>query len=336
MFRSAVVKLTLWYVGALFLVCLLFSVPAYNIASASLRRGAERQTNVIRRVQGGVFGPNIAPQLEEQRELQLGEDRHQLIQSLALFNIAIIGLGSVASYWFARRTLRPIEEAHQAQSRFTADASHELRTPLATMQAEIDVALRDKSLNVAGARTILESNLEEIARLRLLSEQLLSLTRWDDSSKVFSTVNMAKVIGPELDAIEAKYGIEINRKMTKKALVYGDSTLLKQLLHILVSNAVVYAAPSDPLVGVEVRKSKDNTMCMIVSDQGPGISASDLPQIFKRFYRGSNASKHGVAGHGLGLALAKQITEAHHGTIDVKSNEGKGTSFTIELPLDAT
>src|SRR5206468_2670794 len=87
-----------------------------------------------------------------QEELALGESR--LLWQLVDLNVAILVLGSAASYWLARRVVRPIEAALESQSRFAADASHELRTPLAAMRTEIEVALKDKALSIADAKTI--------------------------------------------------------------------------------------------------------------------------------------------------------------------------------------
>ncbi len=330
MFKSAVLKLTAWYVGALVFVCLCFSIPAYNIAAARLQRGAERQTDVIRHLPFGAPTTGYFSQLEELREKQLGEDRQQLLRTLFIYNALIVLLGAGASYWFARRTLRPIEETHLAQSRFTSDASHELRTPLATMQAEIDVALRDKSLKLHEARAILQSNLEEVARLQLLSEQLLSLTRLSSRQDSFKPIDLAKLVGGELQGWEKSFAFAISLKGPKKVMVSGDAALLQQVISILVSNAVTYANGVDPKIRISLGAHKKFAR-LAVADQGPGIDPQDLPRIFDRFYRGSNATKSGVAGHGIGLALAKQIVELHDGSINVASGP-KGTTFTIELP----
>src|SRR5690606_24862255 len=102
--------------------------------------------------------------------------------------------GGVGSYYLARRTLRPIEEAHEAQSRFTSDASHELRTPLASMKTELEVALRDPALNKEEMRELLVSNLEEVDKLTKLSQNLLQLSRLEQENIQLERVVLREVI----------------------------------------------------------------------------------------------------------------------------------------------
>ena len=330
MFKSAVIKLTAWQVSALLLVCLLFSIPAYNIAAERLRHGAEQQTQFIARYREAAPA-GLVPFLEQRREEQLGKDRHELLISLVLLNSAILALGTVGSYLFARRTLRPIEEAHAAQSRFTADASHELRTPLATMQTEIDVALRDPSLRLPEAKQVLRSNLEDIARLHSLSEQLLYLTRMDAKDVAMSVVDLNKIIKSEVKRLEKQHSISISVSVAKILRLRANTDLIEQLISILVDNAVKYAGETPPKISVLARQT-GKRIELQVTDEGVGIAPAELPFIFDRFYRGSRASKQTSDGHGLGLALAKAIVQAHDGEITARSDKQHGTVMTITLP----
>jgi signal transduction histidine kinase len=330
MFRSAVLKLTAWYVGALCLVCLVFSLPLYNVASTRLRRGAERQTEVVRQLPEKFIPNSIVPMLERQRERQLDDDRRELLNNFILTNLMIIGAGAVASYLFARRTLRPLEQAHAAQAKFTANASHELRTPLAVMQTEIDVALRNKNMSIADAREILASNLEEVERLRTLSDRLLSLTRSTGDLKRKS-IKLDAVIQSELKRLTKRHKKPITSEIARDVMVSGDATLLRQVLNILVDNAFAYSGVEVPDVNV-VLKQKDDVVTLTVSDKGVGIQPFDLGHIFDRFYRGTDSETVKPEGHGLGLSLARDIIERHDGTITARSKPGKGSSFIISLP----
>lgn len=330
MFRSAVLKLTAWYVGALCLVCLVFSLPLYNVASTRLRRGAERQTEVVRQLPEKFIPNSIVPMLERQRERQLDDDRHELLNNFILTNLMIIGAGAIASYLFARRTLRPLEQAHAAQAKFTANASHELRTPLAVMQTEIDVALRNKNMSIADAREILASNLEEVERLRTLSDRLLSLTRSTGELKRKS-IKLDAVIQSELKRLTKRHKQPIKSEIAKDVVVSGDATLLRQVLNILVDNAFAYSGVEVPGVSV-VLKQKDDEVTLTVTDKGVGIQPRDLDRIFERFYRGAESESAKPEGHGLGLSLARDIIERHDGTITARSKPGKGSSFIISLP----
>ncbi|HTE22020.1 MAG TPA: HAMP domain-containing sensor histidine kinase [Candidatus Limnocylindria bacterium] len=331
-FASAVRKLTLWYVGALFAVCLVFSTATYVVASNRLEHGAQKQTAIIE----GFDGPTgvLIPRVKTLRDQQIAEDRQQLLRSIVLANIVILALGAYFSYQFAKQTLQPIEAAHDAQARFTTDASHELRTPLATMQAEIEVALRDKKFNAAQARQVLHSNLEEIARLRGLSEQLLGLTRLDSGSLTRVRVPISQVVAEEIAHFKKQHpDATIEGTLAPKLTIQGDEKLLRQLITILADNAIKYAGNQPARLSIELKKL-DSAIQLSVADQGIGIKATEIPHIFDRFYRGSNATKHSPSGHGLGLSLAKQIVEAHDGTIQATSQPGKGSAFTVKLAPD--
>lgn len=331
MFKSAVFKLTAWYVGVLMIVCLMFSLPIYTVASARLQRGAELQTDIVRRLPKRYGSQAYLPLLEEQREQQLDNDRQQLFSSLLLTNLLIIAVGAVASYTFARRTLRPIEKSHAAQVRFTSDASHELRTPLAVMQTEIEVALRNKKLTVAESRQILDSNLEEVARLRLLSDQLLSLARAGNEPLKQTKVDLNALLKSEGTKLSKRFKVPIHVESSKNLYVWADTPLLRQVLDIIIENAVVYGGAKSSAISVKAGTSL-NSIKIDITDQGPGISPVDLPYVFDRFYRGKNASTSNNEGHGLGLALASDIIKRHDGDLSVKSKLGKGSTFTIHLP----
>ena len=145
MFTSATVKLTAWYLINLIVICLIFSFIIFGLSTSEISNRLER---LQIRVEGSTQtltlpGPVT---LNEVRKNQTEEARASIFIGLVYMNIAVIALGGFGSYVLARRTLRPIEEAHEAQSRFTSDASHELRTPLAVMKSEIQVALRDSDM----------------------------------------------------------------------------------------------------------------------------------------------------------------------------------------------
>jgi two-component system sensor histidine kinase CiaH len=329
MFESAVKKLTLWYVGALFLVCLFFSIPTYTFASLQLGQAARRQTEIIRQFDGTII--QVPSRLSALRDEQLDHDRRQLLNNIILANLVILVLGAYLSYQFAKRTLTPIEEAHEAQARFTTDASHELRTPLAIMQAEIEVALRDPKFSAKDGKAILTSNLEEIARLRTLSEQLLNLTRLDRGKLQKTTVHLDKIVQKEVEHTEKHRHIDLEQTIQKNVQLSGDADLLRELVKILIDNAIRYAGDTPPRIAVTLKKTDSQTV-LAITDHGIGIKASELPYVFDRFYRGSSATRHSATGHGLGLAIAKQIVDAHGGAITATSAPGKPTIFTVALP----
>ncbi len=336
MFRSALFKLTAFYFGLLFFVCIAFSVPTFSIASERISRGAERQTEIFRDYddpvpvkpgQPGRFDPD--GELRRRVDDQVEDDRDELLQTIIMTNLAVLTLGTALCFLFAKRTLRPIEDFHKAQSRFTADASHELRTPLTVMKTEIEVALLQK-LDAPKLREVLTSNLEEIDRLSALSDQLLSLTRVSEPKDAPTKVELSQLVEHEISTSEKKFSLTIDRDIEDNITIEGIESLLRDLINILISNAVQYAGDAEPVISVSLTR-RDSHIELVVRDKGMGIDPNDLPHVFERFYRGAKALKKRRNGHGLGLSIAAEIVERHKGHISVTSQPGEYTEFTINF-----
>lgn len=328
MFQSAVNKLTAWYVAALLVIVVVFSLPIFSVAANRLDRAASRQGDIFRELPGR---PLDAEPMEQRmrREAVIDQERSALLQQIIFIDIVIVSAGAVASYFFAKRTLRPIEEAHEAQGRFTADASHELRTPLAIMQSEIEVALKDAQASKADLQATLTSNLEEVERLRVLSDQLLALTKIDSDALQVSSFSMTKAVKKRVTELEKQYGVHIAQDLQPGVMVTGNEHLLMEAVTILISNAVRYSGDTADIT-VSLGRNKQAVELM-VQDNGIGIAPNELDAIFERFSRGSNAPAKS-SGHGLGLALAREIARKSGGDITVKSEVGVGSTFTLTLP----
>lgn len=328
-FRSAALKLTLWYLLIIMGLSFLFSGSLYRISSEELARNTSRQIS--------YFNDELAPgdfnAYRQLRQKQYNESLDNLRGSLVLFNLLVLVGGGLVSYVLARRTLRPIEESLNAQKRFTGDASHELRTPLTAMQTEIEVALRNPKLTRNESIELLKSNLEEVNKLKDLSEGLLSLAGNNeknlDKDRLQVPEILAQAVDRNLKNAEAK-----NIKLTSKAAslnVHGDRASLVQLVSILLDNAIKYT-PRGGQVEVTAER-RDKHVQLRVKDNGQGITAEDLPRIFDRFYRAdSSRSKEAAEGYGLGLAIAKKIADLHGAYIEVKSAPKKGSTFTVHMP----
>ena len=330
MLRSAVLRLTLSYLVIIMLLSVVFSIVLYRISSNELDRGFRHQ-------QSSYFGnqpPPGMPPFAQLREEQDAVGQAHLRSDLIAFNLAVLLLGGAASYVLALRTLKPIEEAMEAQSRFTADASHELRTPLTAMQSEIEVALRDRSLTKQAARELLESNLEEVGKLRALADGLLRLASVDASGEIptepvwldNATDEALRRLAP---AAKAKHIEIVNR--VEHVAAPGDPGSITELIVILLDNAIKYSDNQGKITIATQEHAKQ--VQLTVADEGHGIKAIELPHIFDRFYRSDPArSKERVNGYGLGLSIARQIVGLHKGSIDATSTPGKGTTFTVKLP----
>ena len=330
MFKSAVTKLTRWYLLIIMLISLCFSLALFSVTNNDLQANLRHQgVNFMR------FG--ISPQqFEQARQIALADLQRSEILNLLRFNVVVLALGGGASYLLARHTLRPLEAAMVAQSRFTGDASHELRTPLTAMRSEIEVALREPKLTSSEAKLLLESNLEEVIKLEMLSRELLQLARFNsDNGKL--EVAALDLVEPVKAAVERVVKAASARSITidivlRHINLSGNSLALTELLVTLLDNGVKYGRDKGR---IEVKmRTTSNDAIITISDDGIGIKADDLPFIFDRFYRADTSrSKDTVDGYGLGLSLALQIAQVHHGTIIADSIAGKGSIFTVRLPL---
>lgn len=329
MFHSAALKLTGWYLAIIMTLSLGCSFALYHVSSNDLQRNAQRQIGFI----DNSLRPRDLRDYIKLWQKQLSDNRNHLKANLVLFNTAVLVGGGAISYLLARRTLEPIEEALDAQKRFTADASHELRTPLTAMQAEIEVALRNPKLTKQEAVELVKSNLEEVAKLKGLSEGLLRLAQGQTKVTDDSIASLSDIVKDTIKRLEKTAH---NKKIklvneTSDIPLKGDQSTLTELLVILVDNSIKYS-PEGSSVNISSAK-QGKTARIQVKDRGVGIKASDMPHIFERFYRADGSrSKGQTEGYGLGLALAKKITDAHGGFIEVKSAPSKGSTFTIALP----
>ncbi|TAK89226.1 HAMP domain-containing histidine kinase [Patescibacteria group bacterium] len=334
MFRSAIVKLTAAYLGILMIISLGFSAAVYQVSYNALDESLRLQIEAIQHQPRFRYLPPTADFLQIHDE-QLEQGRDRIAFKLLLVNLIVLVVGGVGSYWLAGRTLRPIEDALESQTRFAADASHELRTPLTAMRTEIEVALRDKSLRVADAKNLLESNLEEIDKLRSLANSLLTLSRYQAGGRVVFTQTDTKTVldiaVKRVEAITKETGAVI-KVVGDKVSLRGEQESLVALVVILLENAMKYRQ-AKPKIEVAVRRVGRRAE-IEVKDNGIGIKEQDLPKIFDRFYRADASRSKSVEGYGLGLSIAKQIAAMHHGTITASSKTGKGTTMVVALPLN--
>ena len=331
--KSAAVKLTLSYLAIIMLLSIGFSVFVYHISDLELSHSLRRPLPFFNR-----HSPEFGVYLQ-MRTQQLIDGRNQLKDNLLLFNLATLMAGGAVSYYLARRTLEPIEAALEAQTRFTADASHELRTPLTAMQTEIEVALRNPKLSADDARVLLQSNLEEVAKLRSLSNGLLLLASENSNTITSTAVPLAETVKT---AIGRVHTLARDKQITikhdvGKLRVLAETDSLTELLVILLDNAIKY---SDAKTTIELAaRQHGKHVELTVADHGRGIAAADLPHIFERFYRADLARTKEQAqqlqtdGYGLGLSIAQKIVKLHHGSLTVKSTPDQGSTFTITLPV---
>ena len=324
MFQSARLKLTLWYVVVSMVISILFSVAIFQIVDFEINRSL-RMTE--RRIRVGIMAD---PYFRE----RIISAEEQIKINLVRVNLFILSISALAGYFLSGRVLRPIKSILDEQNRFIADASHELRTPLTAIQTGIEVNLRDKKMNIKQAKDVLKSNLDDISRLKKLSNNLLILAHVGQNSPNYSyrRLNLSEVLKK---AVDKMINLALKKKITIETKfcdcqIRGDEDKLVELIVILLDNAIKYSKENG-VIRISSKKSVGKRVHIDIQDQGAGIEENDLPHIFDRFFRGDK-SRSQTEGYGLGLSIAKQIIEAHKGRIDVLSSKDKGTIFTISLP----
>jgi two-component system OmpR family sensor kinase len=230
-----------------------------------------------------------------------------------------------------------LETSFGGLRRFTADASHELKTPLAVLRADVERAMTETASQTE-RMVALEEALQEVRRMSDLVESLLTLARADEGrfdvhrEPVELQPLVQEVYETALILGEAQ-GVTVNLPFTADVTVMADRTRLRQLFLNLVTNAIKYT-PAGGKVELGLGRHPDN-VTFAVRDTGIGISAADFPHIFERFWRAdrvrSRMSERG--GFGLGLAISQWIAQAHGGTLTASSRLGRGSLFTVTLPL---
>jgi signal transduction histidine kinase len=243
-----------------------------------------------------------------------------------------------------QQVVEKLRELDQAKSNFVATVNHELRTPLTSIAGYLELVLDGDAGEVPeSVARMLKIVGRNAARLRELIEDMLTLSRMDFQGSGLKTepVDLPRLLRTVSTALEpvaqAKNVKLVGEGLDTRLAADGDTKMLEQVFTNILSNAVKFT-PQDGEVRVTVGlggKNDDGVPCAVVkvADSGIGIPEEDLPQLFSRFYRASNA--HAIQGTGLGLAIVKGMVDQHRGDISVESRVGIGTTFTITLPLDS-
>jgi len=255
------------------------------------------------------------------RRLEIGHAAEELVVLAASFN----------------ELLARLDESFEAMRRFVADASHELRTPIAVIRGEADVAL-SHDRGAAEYRESLAIVLDESRRLSRLVDDLLNLARADagrvklDVHEFYFNELLAECCR-FMQTLAAASGIALECRSPGDVQFRGDEALLRRLLINLLDNAIRYTPPGGK---VSASLEADPAAARIrISDTGVGIPPEAAPHVFERFYRADKARSRQDGGFGLGLSIVKWIAESHNGSVELTSNPGPGTTFTVTLPRHA-
>jgi signal transduction histidine kinase len=313
--------------------------------AAAAANGRDVETAVIVKTPVRILTETVAVPDRGTYTVQVVQDRTTEQQTLAVI-LAVLLIGGllvlVVSFGFgtiyARRALVPIREslanqrsALRRQREFAADASHELRTPLTVIRASIDHLQRHRDEPVASVGSALVDIDEEVSHMTSMVEDLLLLARSDSGAVALEhiPVDLGDVAADGASALgkpATARGVHVDVD-PQPAVIAGDPARLRQLVMILVDNAIRHS-PADGRVGVAVRADGAGAS-LTVEDDGPGIRPEDLPHVFERFYRAPGAPGGGT---GLGLAIAKWIVDRHGGRIEVANRVEGGARFVVSLP----
>jgi signal transduction histidine kinase len=228
-----------------------------------------------------------------------------------------------------------LQESFERQRRFTGDASHQLRTPLTSIQGHVDLALRQER-EPEDYRRVLGLVQRKTRHLRQIVESLLFLARADGETLVplLEPIVLMDWLASHLRSWGETHGEEAARVEleAKEALpVKVQPALLAELVNNLLDNAICHGGPAGP-VRVRLRREGDWAL-LDVEDDGAGIASDDLPHLFEPFYRSATARSRGAPGVGLGLAVVRRLARSFGGVIEVASELGRGSRFTLRLPV---
>lgn len=256
-------------------------------------------------------------------------------RTLIVYLAAAVVVAAGASYLLSRRTLKPIVANMRAQTEFVQNASHELRTPLAVIQTTGDLLLDHPESRIVDRFEDVNVITSETKRLSRLVNDLMTLSL-DDAGRTplaRETVDVSALVRDTAGAYEEFAALQDKRievEADTGLVVQADADKVRQLLGILVDNALKYTEAGDV---VQLSAQAKGAKCVLrVADTGCGIEPEDRAHAFERFYRADKARSRETGGHGLGLSIAKGIVEAHGGSIALEANEPRGTVAVITLP----
>lgn len=235
----------------------------------------------------------------------------------------------------ARKSLQPLHEALERERSFTSYASHEFRTPLAVLKGSMEVLIR-KPRTETEYRTKITECIKEVDAMNKMVEDLLTLTRVESGrmtlkAKLINTADLLNdVISHHAEQLIQR-NIHLHLDVQPEGLTLRtDNRAMTTILSNIISNAVKYCNDSGS-INISSRRQDDATIIQ-VTNTGRGIPRHELDQVFKQFYRGSDAQQHRTKGFGLGLAIVHQFAEIIGATVTMESDSGQPTTITLTIP----
>lgn len=261
------------------------------------------------------------------------------LESFRQFLWASIGislLGYIVVFFiiafFSGRLIRPISESYEKQKRFITDAGHEIKTPLTIINADASVLEME-----FGKNEWLEDIEKQTKRLTALTNDLVRLSRMEESGSSMQMIDFPFSDVVSETAASYQHLAQTQKKEFQYAIqpmlsLHGDEKSIKQLLNILLDNAIKYS-PEGDIIRLTAEKQKKSILLSVFNTTETAVPTGKLPQLFERFYRMDSSRNSQTGGYGIGLSVAKVITEAHNGKIQAKSEDGHSLQITVSFPL---
>ena len=228
-----------------------------------------------------------------------------------------------------------LEASFNEMKQFSMNVAHELKTPLTILKGESELAL-SKSLSADDLQGLITTYLEETVRMSRTVDDLLTLAKADAGQLTIQhepvdVQHLVNELYEDATLLSSDKQLDIRLEQTQPARVSGDETRLRQLFRILLTNAIQYTDPGGSVA--LACSTHDGTVTVMIKDTGIGIPQESIGKIFNRFYRDERARARAKGGSGLGLSIARWIAESHNGEILVESRLGRGSAFSVRLPL---
>ena len=266
-------------------------------------------------------------------ERELGTFRSFLYASIGISLLGVLGV-FLLLLLFSERIVRPIAESYEKQKRFITDAGHELKTPITIIQADADVL--ESELEGEGENEWIADIRRQTRRLTALTADLIYLSKMEEENlpqqmQDFSLSELVEETARSFQAIARSQGKDFQLSAAPGLQMTGDEKAIGKLVSILLDNAMKYSPPGGTVSTVLERAGRNARLT--VRNSAFRIEKGNADRLFERFAREDRSRSSETGGFGLGLALAKAVTEAHHGKIHAESEDGASLTVTAELPL---
>ena len=247
--------------------------------------------------------------------------------------VGLIGclVAFVAFYFAAGKIVSPIAESYEKQKRFISDAGHEIKTPLTIINANVDLLESD------GEKEELDDIRTQTKRLTELTNNLIMLSKMEEAEHTLTKIEfpLSDLISETVASFRApaaSRGLDIQTNITPDLTMSGSPDMIRQLVSVLLDNAAKYS-PDDGKITVNLSTHRKNVQFSVENTSIESLNAEDLNHVFDRFYRTDQSRNSETGGHGIGLSIAKAITEAHGGTITAETKTGQDFCIVVSLPM---